>query len=169
MSIIDAQVNGVEDLVKQLSTDLRAPMRATAIGVAVAIQDRLAPYPPASEANSPDNPKGRWYERGYGPRWRRQYNRRGNRVRTAGGRKTSQMMNRKWAVQAGDAGVVLQNSADYSAWVLHDPTDTSRPHQASFHTARGWKNDRAVIESVVRDGTVQEIAVQAIKKELNIQ
>lgn len=155
MNTVKAQINGLEELVRRLHTDLRQPLRATSLAVAAEIENRLVPYPAATMANSPDNPKGRWYERGYGARWKTRSG--------VGGRKTSQTMNRRWNIRQSGDEVVLENLADYSAYVYHDP-GAPLPHQAWFHAQHGWKNDKDVIQSVIDDGTVREIATEQITR-----
>ena len=135
---------------RRLRSDIEVPLASVRMAVAAEIQDRLAPYPPASEANDPSRP--RWYERGFGTRWR------GGR----GGNKTSQMMNRQWDLRAISTTAVLRNMATYSAYVHHDPADGG-PHQAWFHGPRGWRTDKQVIAQVISDGTVQEITVIALE------
>ena len=159
--VIRAQVNGVDELVRKLRKPLNDSLRTASLAIATEIQDRMSPYAPMSQANSPSNPTGRWYERGYGLRWKTR--------KGVGGRETSETMNRRWAIQPTNNGATLKNLASYSAYVYHDPEDTGSPHQAWFHKARGWKNDADVIKSVVSDGTVQTVVTKAIIKELEIE
>lgn len=107
-----------------LARDLTPAIQAAAVGYVTALHAVVLPYPPAGAANRP-NAQGRWYERGYGPRWRR----RNGRI---GGRKTSQLLNRSWAITRVAGGARLQNRASYSGAVHGDD-------QAAFHARRGWQ------------------------------
>ena len=51
MNTVKAQINGLEELVRRLHTDLRQPLRATSLAVAAEIENRLVPYPAATMAN----------------------------------------------------------------------------------------------------------------------
>ena len=100
-------------------------MRAAALHV----KGKIAKYPPASEANRPSE-TGRWYERGYGMRW------------PGGGKKTSEMLGRKWTIGQRDAGLtqVIGNNVSYGVYVQDDE------HQARFHKRRGWKTIQMIAE-----------------------
>lgn len=77
-------------------------------------------YPPASIANSPNNPLGKWYERGYGPRWE------------GGGRRTSEQLGRKWSTVSKPLYEEIRNTASYAIYVQGN-------QQATFHERRGWR------------------------------
>ena len=88
------------------------------------IVDEVSPYPPATIANSPANPSGRWYERGLGV------------VKRSGKvYKTSQNLFDQWYVQAQEEAVEVGNNATYAGFV-HGTIG----QQAFFHAARGWKS-----------------------------
>lgn len=87
------------------------------------VKAKVAEYPPESEANRPSE-TGRWYERGYGTRW------------PGGGKKTSEMLGRKWSppqVRDGGLTVVIGNNVSYGVYVQDDD------HQARFHKKNKWK------------------------------
>lgn len=114
-------------LVKALGTDLQKQViQPAAYAWAAAVKKVMVVYPAATEANSSIMP--RWYQRGYGPRWRRKDG-------SVGGRKTSQTMNRSWALEREPWGALAGNRATYSHWV-HSSTQ-----QARAHKAHGWKTD----------------------------
>jgi hypothetical protein len=98
---------------------------------AVHIKGKIAKYPAKTIANSPSNPTGRWYERGFG-------------TKTATGRKypTSETLGRKWTVASRDRGLtqVVRNNVSYGPYVQ------SAEKQAGFHKRRGWKTDQQVAE-----------------------
>jgi hypothetical protein len=102
----------------------------------VYVEGIMKTYPPDSEANRSKPHPGRWYERGYGPRW---YNADGGLM----GRKTSERLGDRWTSVTQDEGltVVIGNNATYAPYV-HD--DDLRP---SYHAARGWP----AAQDVVRD------------------
>lgn len=75
---------------------------------ALAGKGMIAEYP---EQPSPKTP-GRWYERGFGPKWRRADN-------TIGGRRTSEFHGRRWGVNfyAGGLGARIVNNSSYGKWL----------------------------------------------------
>ena len=88
----------------------------------------IAVYPASTEANNPA--RNRWYERGYGGRWRR-------RDGTIGGRRTSETLGRKWTTKVEDRGMTgkVGNNVSYGPYVQ------SHRLQAGFHRRRGWTTD----------------------------
>lgn len=95
------------------------------------VRDDINVYPPATEANSPT--RRRWYERGYGPRWRRANG-------SIGGRRTSETLGRKWATEVRERGRVgaVGNNASYARYVH------SHKLQPFYHRRRGWRSDETV-------------------------
>ena len=120
----------LDEALRALGARLLPAIRAAAVGFLEAYRDVLTPYPPASEANRP-NARGRWYERGYGPRWIR-------RDGSIGGRKTSELLGRSWSTQPTTGGARLVSRASYSGAVHRDPRSSRRPRQAAYHGRRGW-------------------------------
>lgn len=91
--------------------------------IAMDIEGKAGKYPPAGLANSPSNPRGWWYERGYG-------------IRFASGAsyQTSERLGDKWYHTVYPDSLKIGNLASYAGYV-HGDDDT----QAVFHKARGWK------------------------------
>jgi len=90
-------------------------------------------YPPSSIANSPNNPTGRWYERGYG-----------TKTILGKGRKTSENFREKNGIPR-EIKMVLEvgNTASYAIYVQ------GRDRQTAFHQARGWLTLEQVAEDEV--------------------
>ena len=109
-------IKGMKKLTRKLDTlaKLKGAKRGLKAG-AVHVKGKIAQYPPSTTANSPGNPTGRWYERGYGPRWLRK------RKGGVGGRKTSETLGRKWATRSLNSGLtqMIGNNASYAEFV-HD-------------------------------------------------
>jgi hypothetical protein len=142
------RIVGLDKLQKRLGTSFKPAMRGATKAIALEIQGKIAPYPRSTIANSPG--QRRWYERGFGPRWRRQDG-------TVGGRKTSETLGRRWGVEReGSIGAVVGNIASYSPYV-HD-----HDKRARFHKRRGWVSDREAVEKVERAGTIPRIVNDAI-------
>lgn len=78
-------------------------------------------YPPDTIANSPLNPRGHWYERGYGTKFA-----------SGRGYQTSERLGDKWWYKLIYGGVKIGNAATYAGWVHGE-------EQAAFHKERGWK------------------------------
>lgn len=128
---------------------------ATTAAVANEVHRRISSYPPATEANRPPaegSQRRGWYQRGYGPRWRR-----GKRV---GGRRSSEMLGRKWLFQRRGTAIVLSNAASYAQYV-HGAKD-----QPEFHARRGWRTDEDVRTQMENDGTIRRIATLYLRKAL---
>lgn len=144
------RVQGLAEAQAMLSADFTPALAAATKAVALEVEDKIAPYPPATEANSPSNPTGRWYERGFGPRWSRKDG-------TIGGSKTSQMLGRQWMIRKiGQAAHAVANRVTYAPYVH------AADQQAMFHARRHWVTDMMAIQQVIASGVVQRIAVQAI-------
>lgn len=135
-SSITVQLSGLDEILRNVDSIQKLEgLQAAMLAGATHMKSRVDRYPPASEANNPSNQ--RWYERGYGPHWRR-------RDGSMGGRKTSEMLNREWTVATrGPSEVVLGTNVSYSPYVM------DADHQAWFHKARGWKT----IQQVAKDET----------------
>lgn len=148
MSNFSVRLEGLDDLQRKLGADFRPMMRAATLAIAAEIQGKIAPYPPSTEANQPGS--GRWYERGYGPRWTRKDG-------STGGRKTSETLGRRWALgNYGDIGAKLGNAASYAPFV-HAESD-----QALFHARRGWLTDRQATDRVRESGVMADIMRDAV-------
>lgn len=120
-------------LIKALGTDLnKEVVQPAAWAWAQQVKRIMVVYPPSSEANIP-NAKGRWYQRGYGPRWQR-------RDGSIGGRKTSELLNRSWGVFRATYGAWVGSRASYSPFVH------SAAEQTRAHAARKWKTDERALE-----------------------
>lgn len=96
------------------------------------IENEIAPYPSAPNYAG----RQRWYERGYGPRWRRKSG-------GIGGRKTSQRLNTRWRIVDAAHQTKLVNTASYSGYVHR--TDPARKMPARIHVQRGWVQDKDAV------------------------
>ena len=131
---ITVQLSGLDEILRNIDSVAKLEgLQAAMLASGAHVKAKVDKYPRATEANSPD--QKRWYERGYGPRWRRKDG-------SMGGRKTSEMLNRSWSIALRDSGntLVVGSHASYSPYV-HD-----RDKQAEFHKRRGWITIQAVGE-----------------------
>jgi len=146
----EVRIEGLDKLLHKINNvvGLRAAKAALQAG-AVYIKGRIAVYPAATIANSPSNPSGRWYERGYGTRW-------ALRTGGLGGRKTSETLARKWttASEAGGLRQVVGNNVSYGEFVQGDK-------QNRIHAGRGWKT----AEQVAKEET--DTVVNFVKSEID--
>ena len=124
-----------------LSQSLKPAIEAGALAVAAAIQDDLAPYPPAP----PRRAKGGYYVRGRG-----QFSAAGKLL------KSSEMLNRKWSIKAIPFGARLRNTASYAGW-MH-----SRTKQTKAMAKIGWVREDEAINRVVRGGEARRLMLKAI-------
>lgn len=147
-------LDGLDEILERLRrlNKLNALKPALRAG-ATHVKGVIAVYPPASEANSPT--QQRWYERGYGTKYRRKDG-------SIHGRKTSKTLGRRWTVSIieGGLGAKVGNNVHYGPYVQSDE------HQASFHSVRGWKTDEDVIssESDVVLNMIRKEAEEALSK-----
>ena len=143
-------IEGIEPLLEKLERldQLKVAINAMK-AAALHIKGKINIYPPATEANSPSNPKGRWYERGYGPKW--------NTLSGVHGRKTSQTLGKKWTIGQADGGLtqIVGNNVTYGPFV-QDPEK-----QAKFHKLHGWKTTAQVAEEEA------ETVVKFVKDEID--
>lgn len=147
------RIEGLEPLIKKIKTveQLRG-LASTLRAAAVYLKGKAATYPPATAANSPE--RNRWYERGFGPRWRVKNGQ-------VHGRKTSQTLGRKWTIGTENNGltVTIGNNVRYGPYV-QDPDK-----QASHMKAIGWKTTEEIIEDsrLVVERFVKEKVEQIVK------
>lgn len=147
--------NAYADLVRGLPP----AVQAAAVGYLEAFRNTLTPYPPASEANRP-NARGRWYERGYGPRWTRKDG-------GTGGAKTSQMLGRSWQVAPTATGAHLWSRATYAGAVHRDPRSALRPTQVGFHGRRGWRTTADAYGELAARRIWERLLITACRKVLS--
>jgi hypothetical protein len=147
------RIEGIEPLLRKLkSIDDLKPVKAAIKAAALHIKGKIAVYPSSSIANS--ETQGRWYERGYGPKWRRKDG-------SVGGRKTSETLGRRWTIQIKNSGLtaIVGNNTSYGPYVQ------SAEKQAKFHGLRDWKTDEQVLDEE-RD-TVTNFVLGYIQRELD--
>lgn len=126
-SSVTIELDGLEEILRNVDSIAKLEgLQAALLAGGEQVKRKVVVYPPQTMANSPDNPTGRWYERTYGPRWRR-------RDGSVGGSPTSEDLKHSWNVQAIGQTVVVGTDTTYAPYV-HD-----KEKQAKFHKDRGWK------------------------------
>ncbi|MHC4725511.1 MAG: HK97 gp10 family phage protein [Planctomycetota bacterium] len=146
-------IKGMDELVRKLDTfaKLKGAKRGLKAG-AEHIEGVMKEYAPKSQANVP-KAHGRWYERGWGSKYRRLDGR-------VTGKKTSEVLRARWSTRSRNAGLtrVVGNNASYAKYV-HDAEE-----QAGFHGDRGWKTDEQVLKS--EGDEVLQFIQREVEKEL---
>ena len=126
-------IKGMDALVRKLKSidGLQAAKRGIKSG-ALHIKGKIAKYPSASEANMPNS--RRWYQRGYGPKWKLKDG-------TVHGRKTSETLSKRWTTEERNGGLtqVVGNNASYAIYVQGE-------EQAAFHEKRGWNTAEDIVD-----------------------
>ena len=116
----------------------------------VHIHGKVSEYPPSTNANSPAN--RRWYERGWGSKWRRSDG-------SIGGRQSSEDLGPSWTSKVEtNTRAVVGNDASYAKWVQGGDT------QASAMKRIGWKTTDTVVKEE-SDEVLKEIQ-KAVDREL---
>ena len=121
MADFRVEIPELDELMRQL--DPRKIDKAFKIAVGKHAEDIMGvtkEYPPDSIANSPSNPSGRWYDRGYGQRWK------------GGGSRTSEDLGSKWYRKSKPMQEEIGNTASYAIYV-------QGRFQPDFHERRGWR------------------------------
>ena len=142
------KIRGVAALARRLKGNLDETLKPAYVAIGELVRGEVAPDPPALPPRDPS-----WYERGYGGRYRR----RDGRVT---GRRTSEMLGRRWSVTARGRGAVVENSASYAPFV-HNAERQNR-----VLGTRGWVTDRQAIDRVVRSGAWERMVTTAVYKAL---
>jgi hypothetical protein len=146
-------IKGMDELVRKLDTvaKLTGAKRGLKAG-AEHVEGTIKEYAPKSAANAP-KAHGRWYERGWGSRYKRLDG-------AVTGRKTSETLKAQWSVKSRDSGLtqIVGNSASYNIYVH------SAKEQAGIHKRRGWKTDEQVLKSEGDD--VLKFIQQEVEREL---
>lgn len=128
------KIRGLEELTAKLGKleGLRAILPAMK-AAAEHIQRKVKEYPPETEANSPS--QQRWYQRGYGPKWR-------TKSGAIHGSNTSKTLKHEWTIGTTNGGLtqIVGNQVTYGPFVQ------DKEKQADFHKRRGWKTTEDVAE-----------------------
>lgn len=142
--MIETAVINADQWSTTLGRDIAPAISVGLLGVAKLAENIVAPYPPAP------TPSGdTWYERGYGPKRRRKDG-------SITGRKTSEMLGRRWSVMSRSRMVVvLMNTASYAANV-HGKEDQSKVMQAI-----GWKTE-ADADRQITPGQIADVMITPI-------
>lgn len=143
------QITGAEALLHVLGMPLDRTLQHVAEDVADEGQKRLEDYPAEPTPADPD----RWYERGYGPRWRRPDG-------TIGGQETSEHLGASWTVKPRPWGAVLENRASYAAVV-------QGADQSAQHADTGWLTDEQFAADVEHEHLPEHLVEQQLRRELD--
>ena len=135
-----------------LGRDLTAALKKASFAIGEQVRGKIAVYPP----KRPPATRGRWYQRGYGPRWRRKDG-------SIGGRKTSEQLGQRWTTRQKGTGAVVGNAASYSPFVQNEEK------QAAVHRAAGWMTDKKAVEAVQSSGVVERMCVDAVLHAMGIR
>ncbi len=148
------EIKGLDEAIKKL-TDV-AKLRKVHAGIRAAgmyIKGKMAIYPPSTIANSPSNPSGQWYQRGWGVRYK-----------GGGGRQTSEALGRKWTSKYNRAKFEgkVGNNASYAVFVQGPKKGSKGLRQAKHMAGIGWKSVDTVAKEEVK--RVQEYVFEAVRR-----
>lgn len=128
----------IDEWAKRLAADLEPAISAGAMGIASALQNEIAPYPPP--------PAGSTYRRGQDKR--------------------SEQLNQRWGIRPMPAGAILENRASYSRWVHGSPKEN--PGQTKQHQKTGWTDEDEAKKQVVESGQARDIMIAALSDRLEM-
>ena len=126
------QIIGDKELAAKLRrlSDLRF-LRPYIQAAVTHVSGKVSAYPSSTDANSPAN--RRWYERGWGTRYRRKDG-------SWGGQQTSEDLGPSWKGKAtSDTRGIIGNDASYAKWV-------QGPQQSAIMKKIGWKTTDTVVD-----------------------
>lgn len=185
---VGIRIVGLAKAQRMLGQDFQPAIKAATKAIALEVQGVIAPYPPATIANSPENPMLRWYERGYGPRWwvagegaqgyLMRFSKR-QRKRMAQGFGRQELSRRVVLSQARKGRIHGQKTSQMMnrGWSVKATGRTgyvvgnratysgylhSADLQANWAAERGWITDEQAVDVVVGSGAARRIVVQAI-------
>ena len=146
---VEVKIEGMDELIKKLDklgkmSTIHAGMKAAAN----VLKGLMTVYPAATIANSPSNPSGQWYQRGWGVRYK-----------GGGGRQTSETLGKKWTSKYDQYKfeAIIGNNASYSPFV-QGPKGT----QAKAMAKIGWQGvDTVANKELPR---IQEELFKAVKR-----
>jgi len=148
------EIEGLDELIRKLDdlgkmTKVHAGMKAAALY----LKGKVAIYPPQTIANNPNNPSGRWYQRGWGIRYK-----------SGGGKQTSEQLGQKWTSKydASKFEAIVGNNASYAVFVQGPKEGAKGSRQAKHMAAIGWKSISTVAEEETK--RVQEYVYEAVKR-----
>lgn len=154
-SDVSIEIEGLEELRKQLDPRRMDKFARIALeGGAGIIHAEAQRYPPKSSANRP-NAAGRWYERGYGPKWQRQDG-------TVGGIHSSEQLGKQWTQKikrlrdGWEAIISNKVGQTYGRYVQDEEK------QAHFHKARGWQTVQSIATKKANE--VQKLFDQMVQR-----
>lgn len=147
------EVEGIEEVVAALKRLVLNAGDAVALAVATAYEDEIAPYPPATSANTPG--PGWYYIRGKGAFY--QSKRTGETKQLS----SSQTLGRRWKIiRAGVGLAYLVNDADYSRHVH----GTMERKQARAMGRIGWRDTQDSVATINKGGKIDTILARVIRK-----
>lgn len=151
----DILVDGLNEIIERLSTNLNPVIEAASQAIALEAQDRIAAYPSPKRARQPfssDKQRRGFFAKLKSGQIQVPYRR--------GGSPGSQSMGRRWQISAaGQYGRRLTNTASYSGLVQ------SKQGQAGYHKGT-WSTDEKVAQDIVNDGTAATILAQGLARVL---
>jgi hypothetical protein len=126
-------VNDLRKLAKKL--DIEDAFKDGLFAAATYIKGVISEYPPATAANLPQPYPARWYERGFGTKYK-------TKDGTIKGNKTSEILGKRWTVKKLDNGndAEVGNNASYAPFVQ------DKTRQAKKHKQTGWPTVQQVAE-----------------------
>lgn len=149
MSDSGMDVEGLNEVVELLQTNLGPALRVVAQAIAGEAQDRIAPYPAASgkkQAFKTTKQRRGFFARLRSGAIRVPYQRRGAGGGVAGG----------WQIQAQGDGAVLRNTRPEAAFVHAEK-------QATYFRGSDWKSTKGVAAEIQNDGTAGRMVTEAVQ------
>jgi len=159
---INVRTEGISRALRGL--DKASVTRALNIAVSVTgkqIRQRIATYPPQTEANVPKPYPGRWYQRLWGPRW-------ALKAGGVGGRNTSEQLQYSWIrrIMSPLTQIVETSSPKTGRPVSYDIYVHGAEEQTAVHRKHNWPTDEQIANEVSTDPRVEAEIMAAIDRML---
>lgn len=147
---VSVVIRGLDKLAR-INKSVAPHFKTGILAASTHVKGKIAKYPQATIANDPS--QKRWYERGWGPKWK-------IKAGSWHGVHSSETLGKSWTVTTRNQGFtgVVGTNASYAPFVQ------SAEKQAKALKRIGWKTDEEVLQEELP--TVERFLIQEVEKGL---
>lgn len=143
----DLDIEGLDEAVKLVMTDLQPALRAVSIAIASEAMDRISPYPVSSR--KPQAFKTAKQRRGFFAKLR------SGAIRVPY-RRSGDTLGR-WSITPTSNGATLRNTSPHAGFMHAEK-------QAKYFQNSGWRSVKNVANEIQNDGTAGRMTEQAVQQ-----